>query len=168
MKILYKKICIVGPAGAGKSTIASEISRRTGLPHIEVDKIVWTIADGIYLRNDRDKVLSEIKFQSLKNEWIVEGSYEATIDSCMKEADIIIYLAPNILIRIQRLFRRYFTNKFGTAPKTETFMNTLDLIRYTFVYPFRLRKKFQSSPDLLVKIKRCRNAKNLFKVLCNQ
>ncbi|WP_175774265.1 AAA family ATPase [Burkholderia anthina] len=35
------RVCIVGPSGAGKTTIAAELARRLNIPAYEFDNVYW-------------------------------------------------------------------------------------------------------------------------------
>lgn len=64
------RIAIIGNAGGGKSTLARKLAARRGLPHIEIDRLLWesawvlTPAD-VYARQHRE-IISQ-------GEWVIDG-----------------------------------------------------------------------------------------------
>jgi adenylate kinase family enzyme len=64
------RIAIIGNAGGGKSTLARKLAARRGLPHIEIDRLLWesgwvlTPAD-VYARQHRE-IISQC-------EWVIDG-----------------------------------------------------------------------------------------------
>lgn len=64
------RIAIIGNAGGGKSTLARKLAARRGLPHIEIDRLLWdsgwilTPAD-VYARQHREIIR--------RGEWVIDG-----------------------------------------------------------------------------------------------
>ena len=42
------KIHIIGGPGSGKSTLAESLSRKLGIPHVDLDDLQWNNAQGSY------------------------------------------------------------------------------------------------------------------------
>lgn len=104
------KILIVGGLGAGKSTLAYELSQKLSLPRLNLDEVVRNKADGSW-RNKEEyiKILNQFILKN-KTNWIAEGSHPVLIREI--KPDLIIYVKVNRLIR---LFR--FTTRFMKAKK---------------------------------------------------
>jgi adenylate kinase family enzyme len=81
---------VVGPPGSGKTTTASEIARRTGSPHIELDALYWepnwTIAEPeVFRTRVSDAVRGE--------QWVTDGNYfTLSHDITWPRADTIVWL----------------------------------------------------------------------------
>lgn len=94
---------IVGGPGAGKSWLASEIARITGLPLFCVDDVVW-MADGT-LRSSND-IDDRVRAWALQPTWIIEGGNSRTYLDRARRADVLIVLTPTRWLRVIRVLRR--------------------------------------------------------------
>ena len=104
------KILIVGDAARGKSTLASKISKKLGIPHYSTDDFYYEVKFS-KLRDRKESIESIEKiFQNEK--WIVEGTTRHLILSGLDSADIIINLRyKNIPTQWLVLIKRYFNRK---------------------------------------------------------
>ncbi len=84
-----KRILVLGSGGAGKSTFARQLSRKTGLPLIHLDLHFWNSG---WVETSRDKWLPMVIELAERPEWIMDGNYSGTIDIRMKYADTVIFL----------------------------------------------------------------------------
>ena len=100
-----KKIIILGRGGAGKSTMAKQLSKITGIPHIELDKYFWKpglVATPIDEWRQVQKKIIE------PSSWIIDGDlgkYDA-LEVRLSEADTIIVLNFSLFICLSRAIRR--------------------------------------------------------------
>ena len=83
-----KRILIIGSPGAGKSTFAKELAKRTGIPLFHLD-LIWFHDNGVMeSREIFDKKLQE----TLETErWIIDGYYPRTLEHRLKYADIVFF-----------------------------------------------------------------------------
>src|SRR3990167_2846555 len=104
---ILNKILIVGDAGRGKSTLASKISEKLGIPHHSTDDFYYEIKfSKVRNRPESIELISKI-FQGDK--WIVEGTNNHLIVLGLHSADTIIYLKyKSILAQWAVLIKRYF------------------------------------------------------------
>ena len=52
------KICIIGPSGAGKTTVATQLAKELSLPVYEFDAIYWDMTGKEYRKNSVLKIIS--------------------------------------------------------------------------------------------------------------
>lgn len=98
----------MGSGGAGKTTFAKELGRRTGLPVIHLDHLYWRPG---WMETPKD-VWRERQSEHLSGEqWIVDGNYAATYDLRFLRADTIIVLAPSRWRCTFRALCRSLTNR---------------------------------------------------------
>ena len=100
-----KRIVIFGPGASGKSTLALQLSKVTGLPVIEIDKIFWQ--PGLAAM-PRDQWI-ELQQKLIKEDgWIMEGDlgpYDA-VEVRLRAADTIIFLDFSLVRCVWRAVRR--------------------------------------------------------------
>lgn len=104
------KILIIGALGAGKSTLAYQLSKTLQISRLNLDEVCRNKKDGSY-RSEKEKntLLNEFK-QKNPNQWIAEGSDIFLLKKM--NPDLIVYVKTN---RLTRLFR--FTTRFIKAKK---------------------------------------------------
>ncbi|MCG8710538.1 (d)CMP kinase [Brenneria sp. 4F2] len=83
------KINVVGTSGSGKSTIASELARRLGIPYIEMDALFWR-------ENWQETPDSEF-FPRLESAlapacWVLDGNYNRTRAIKWRNIDVVVWV----------------------------------------------------------------------------
>ncbi|MGF6888305.1 adenylate kinase family enzyme [Nocardia sp. GAS34] len=99
-----RRISVVGTSGSGKTTLAQGVSRRLGVPHVELDAIHhlpgWTpIGDEEFRAVVAERIARET--------WVIDGNYRGKLgDLVWSRADTVLWLdLPRPLIMAQ-LIRR--------------------------------------------------------------
>jgi len=112
----YMKLYIVGSVASGKSTLAQQISRETGIPCHHLDEIVYipdpTQPWGNCKRpiEERDALFANI----LKNKhYIMEDAGREYFIDGMKDADAVILLDIPLYIRKKRILTRWLKQNLG-------------------------------------------------------
>jgi adenylate kinase family enzyme len=111
------KILIVGDAARGKSMLASNISKKLGIPHHSTDDFLYEVKfTKVRDRKESIDLISKI-FQGER--WLIEGTTKHLIEPGLHSADIIIHLRyKNIPIQWAVLLRRYFELDYETVKGT--------------------------------------------------
>jgi len=102
---MINKIYIIGGGRSGKSFLAEQISKKTGIRHYDLDKVVF-IEIGRIEREElsRDKELDKIL---LSDNWIIEGAYaEEWIIPALNSADTIIWLDTPVAVKLFRFIKK--------------------------------------------------------------
>lgn len=98
-----RRVAVVGPGGAGKSTFARELGRRLRVPVLHLDehfwKPAWTPTPGPAWRALQTELLGA-------DCWIADGNYGATFDIRFARADTVIVLSPPRLVCLAGALRR--------------------------------------------------------------
>lgn len=98
-----RRIAVVGPGGAGKSTFARELGRRLGIPVVHLDEHYWKpgwIPTPVPAWSAMQTELLE------PDRWIADGNYGATFDIRFGLADTVIVLEPPRLACLAGALRR--------------------------------------------------------------
>lgn len=132
--MIHNKIIIIGDAGRGKTTLASELSKKLGIKKYSTDDFYYEIKfTKIRVRED---ALSKIREIYKEDKWIVEGTTQWLLEDGLKYSDIIIYLKyNNIFSQWFSIFKRHFKRK------DESFKSTLHLMRHVFYKRYNLGYK---------------------------
>ncbi len=84
-----KRVIIIGSPGAGKSTFARSLAKKTGLPLFYLDMIYHKPDRTTVTREEFDRRLDAI-MQS--KEWIIDGNYNRTIPKRLEKCDTVFLL----------------------------------------------------------------------------
>ena len=85
-----KRVVVLGPGGAGKTWLANELGRRTGLPVVHLDRVFW--APGWVERPGQD-ALTELRAAVAGDEWILDGNFLNRLGSeRLDRADTAVFL----------------------------------------------------------------------------
>jgi len=100
-----RRVSVVGVTGSGKTTFASALAERLGVPHIELDALHWdpnwTMAE---LAVFRTRVAAAVEAES----WVADGNYPKVRDLVWARADTVVWLDYPFPLIYGRLLRRTF------------------------------------------------------------
>lgn len=98
-----KKICIIGCAGSGKTTLAIALSRKLDIPAFHLDSYYWK-------PNWTESPKGEWRMvqESLcdKERWILDGHYGGTLDLRFAHCDTVVFLDYNRTTCLLRALKR--------------------------------------------------------------
>lgn len=101
-----KKVIIIGPAGAGKSTLAAHLAEKLGAEHTELDSIHHQ-ANWRPINKDEFRRIVDEKTKA--DGWVFCGNYFSTLGlEFWKKADTIIWLDYPFPLVLRRLVKRTF------------------------------------------------------------
>jgi adenylate kinase family enzyme len=133
------KIYISGAPGSGKTFLSDRISDFLKIKRLELDDIVWDNSYRERKIEDRDKMLDD--FLNKNKSWIIEGVYFEWLSNLFGEADFIIILDINLIIRDYRIIKRFFMNKFTrTNLKKEGIKNLMHMLHWNHQYEKVIKK----------------------------
>jgi adenylate kinase family enzyme len=138
-----KKISIIGSGGAGKSTFARELARRTGIPVYHLDALYWKPG---WVKTKSAEWRSMQEALCGEEHWILDGNYRATFDIRFQHSDTIIFLDINrfrcLARALWRSIKSYGRRRPDMAPGCKERLD-LSFVRWIIDYPTTQR------PDLL-------------------
>ncbi len=141
------RIDIVGVSGSGKSTLASRLSKKLGIPHVEIDTF-WFEAGGRHGPHDTpniDAVRAHIR-KSLtealaQDSWISDGTYIREQEQIAPLADVILFLDIPLITRLIAHTRRTFFE-----PKKHAHLTLWDQLSF---YKEIITRTYRTRPKLL-------------------
>lgn len=84
-----KKVIVIGSPGAGKSTFSRKLRDLTELPLYHLD-LLWHKPDRTTVsREEFDRQLAKLVS---KDQWIIDGNYQRTIEPRMNECDTVFLM----------------------------------------------------------------------------
>lgn len=98
-----KRVLIVGCPGAGKSTLAKQLAKVTGLPLVHLDKLYWLPG---WQRPDSATWQKTIEGLVSRRAWIMDGNYSGTLEQRLASADTLIHLDYPTWLCLCRVIRR--------------------------------------------------------------
>lgn len=103
------KIALFGPPATGKSTIAKELSARLGIPHTDLDEVLFTPAGALPLEEFRRQAARV----TAQDEWVVEGNFSKLADVVWHRADILVWLDFPLPLIVYRIVLRSLRQLLG-------------------------------------------------------
>jgi adenylate kinase family enzyme len=98
-----QRLALIGLPGAGKTTLARQLSQQLALPHIELDALYW----GANWRSVPQELFHQRIEQALSQDsWVAEGNYLEILDLICPQAETLIWLDLPLPVLLTRLLRR--------------------------------------------------------------
>lgn len=103
---------MIGPPGAGKSTVAIRLGRLLGIDVFHLDELYWQ--RGAPLRPDEWAALeSEL---IAREQWILDGNYSRTLPARLDAADTVVFLDFRTALCLFRFVWRRIAHRQGSIP----------------------------------------------------
>jgi adenylate kinase family enzyme len=155
-----QRVVVFGTTGSGKSRLAEQLSQRTGLRVIELDRLYWGRDwQPAPLDLFRHRVEREIR----DGGWIVVGIYGQVRDLTWKAADTLVWLDPPFPLVFWRLLRRTIWRSitredlWGTGNReslVRTFFTRQSILLWAIKTHRRNRERFTLECGFLAKDKK--------------
>jgi adenylate kinase family enzyme len=137
--LLHKKnILVIGPGGAGKSTLASKIAQYLKIQVYHLDKIYWEAG---WKAISKQKFEAEVdKIMKSPTPCIIDGDYSFNLEKRLKHADLIIWLDIPLYICIFNIIKRRLKNINRSRPDvTEGCKERLSLSFFIYTLKYKQR-----------------------------
>ncbi|HEV2785632.1 MAG TPA: hypothetical protein VGV67_04530 [Solirubrobacteraceae bacterium] len=140
-----RRIAVVGPGGAGKSTFSRELGRRLGIPVVHLDRHFWKPG---WVASARDEWRAAQAELLGADAWIADGNYGSTFDVRFARADTVVVLQPTRLRCLAGALRRAVGNR-GRDVQADGCPErvTLDFLRWIWRYPVHSRPRLEAALD---------------------
>lgn len=150
------RIYMIGPVAAGKSTLASRLGNRTGIPVYHLDELVHIRDDTPPFGNrrrpeaERDQLFQDIL---CRPDWIMEDTGRICFSEGLSAADTIVLLEPPTLARYYRILSRFVKQQLNLEPCN--YAPNLHMLKAMFrwtreYHPAEIRQKLQAQNKTVV------------------
>lgn len=112
-----QRVLIVGPCGAGKSTLARTLGDRLRLPVHHLDQLNWHPG---WIEGTKDDLRAKLRTITAGDRWLIDGTYGGTLAERLPRADTVIYLDYPVRICVTRLLRRIWFWRGRSRPDMPT------------------------------------------------
>jgi adenylate kinase family enzyme len=107
------RVLIIGPCGAGKSTLAAQLGPILNLPVFHMDQLNWKPG---WVESSKDEICEKLAVITATDRWLIDGTYGGTLAERLARADTVVYLDYPIRLCVARLLRRIWRYRGVTRP----------------------------------------------------
>jgi adenylate kinase family enzyme len=136
-----RRVLVVGCSGAGKSTVARQLSRVTGLPLVGLDRAYWRPG---WIEPSTTEWRATVEKLAAEPDWVMDGNYSGTFDLRMPRADTLVWLdypratcLRRVLLRILKGYGRSRPDLPDGCPE----QMDAQFLRYVWDFPIKSRPK---------------------------
>src|SRR5262245_35322372 len=93
------RISIVGPPGAGKTTLARALAERLGVQHLKTDAAYWRPG---WRAAPTAEVRAWLEEACAAERWVIDGNFDNDRDVYWGRADLIVWLDFPVVLTVAR------------------------------------------------------------------
>jgi adenylate kinase family enzyme len=108
-----QRVLVVGPCGAGKSTLSFELARLTGLPLHHMDRLNWGPG---WVAASCEQLVARLEPILAEPRWIIDGNYAGTLPLRLARADTVVLLDYPRRIYLRRVVQRIVLARWADRP----------------------------------------------------
>lgn len=108
-----QRVLVIGPCGAGKSTLALQLAHKLNLPIFHMDKLNWKPG---WVESSKHEIAAKLREIIATERWIIDGNYGGNLAERVENADTVVYLDYPIRLCVWRVIRRLWTYRGRTRP----------------------------------------------------
>lgn len=116
------KLLILGNSGSGKSTLAKAVAERHGVPHLDLDTIVWE-PEQVAMPRSPEAVRADLDaFIATHPAWVIEGCYGELIEAAAPACTELVFLNPGLEACLANNRRRLWEPHKYVSPEAQDAM----------------------------------------------
>lgn len=100
---MNQRIIIVGTSGSGKSTLGVKISKKLGIPNIELDRLYW---QPNWIQRSEEIFIREVDKLTDQKAWVIDGNYSKVRHVIFSKGDTLVWLDYPFYLAFYRAFKR--------------------------------------------------------------
>src|SRR5437773_11076868 len=134
-----KRVLVIGPGGAGKSTFARRLAERTGLPLIHLDRLYWRRG---WQPTPEEEWRAKVQEIARGETWIMDGNYGGTLDLRLEACDTVVFLDVSRIVCLWRVLKRqvrHFRQARPELPPSCRERLSWAFLMWIWTYPSRRR-----------------------------
>jgi len=139
---------IIGPGGAGKSTLARRLGAKLGTPVIHLDALYWRPG---WKEPPESEWIAQVDELLALDEWILDGNYSGTFAKRIAAADIVVFLDFPRLQCLIGVYSRWWKTRGRVrddlGPGCPEYFPKADFVRWIWNYPRTSRPKLLAALD---------------------
>ncbi len=120
------RVLVFGNSGSGKSTYARAVAGRHGLPHLDLDSIVWEPNRIAVQRTSAEIHASLEQFLVAHDAWVIEGCYGDLVEAAAARSTELVFLNPGEAACLANNLRRpWEPHKYPSLEQQNSMLATL-------------------------------------------
>lgn len=150
-----RRILVLGSPGSGKTLLATVVSRHLAVELLRLDDFFWQPGR---VRMPTDEWRTRVVELANRTSWVMDGTYEASLDLRLPASDALIYIRSNRWACLWRVVTRRLLSRWRPVDEaSHGHALTPFFVRYVFRFPlttqpevFRLIAQHAGSKALIV------------------
>lgn len=142
-----RRVLVIGPGGAGKSTLARRLGERLGLEVVHLDRLYWRAG---WVETGKEEWARRVAELVGREAWVIDGNYSGTLERRLEACDTVVFLDLPRALCVWRVLKRMVTSRWrGRPDMAEGCRERFDLtfLKWVWTYPERRRPKVLAMLD---------------------